>query len=74
MEDYCDHKTIEEVLEMKLNEPIGTYATPHKSGVLIEEIDDEGRAIEEPWTSTALTKKAFECWNSKPEKKKVVQV
>ena len=61
MEDYCDHKTIEEVLEMQLNELIGTYAIPHKSGVLIEEIDDEGRDIEEPCTSTALTKKAFEC-------------
>ena len=57
MEVYCDHKTIEEVLKMQFNEPVETYAAPPKSGVLIEEIDDEGRVIEEPCTDMVLTKK-----------------
>lgn len=46
MEVYCDHMTIEEVLEMQLNETVETYIAPHKSGALIEEIDDEDRVIE----------------------------
>ena len=59
MEVYCDHKTIEEVLEMQLNEPVETYAASQKSGVLIEEIDDEGKVIEKPCINMVLKKKSL---------------
>ena len=69
MEVYCDHKTIEEVLKMQFNEPVETYAAPPKSGVLIEEIDDEGRVIEEPCTNMVLTKKPLNARTRNQKKK-----